>query len=217
MRTKIAALVLLLSCFFVTPAFAQFGVGWKISPTVTVIGSEGDVRQAMVEKAVAYWNRVFEEQGTSFRIGTVSKVSAPVPESELSALSNMVVGRSGSRVEVPNQLTAQKGEILVYLGETAFVSFVSPVSNNGKRVVGIRNVFSRPMNLPNVAINVITHELGHALGIGHNSDESTLMCGRPANCRPDAFNSLEEKLFPLSPSEISQIQTMYPKAWKAQE
>jgi hypothetical protein len=216
MKTKLAALTLF-SCLLVTPAFAQFGVGWRISPTVTVIGSEGDVRQAMVEKAVAFWNRTFEEQGTPFRIGAITKVNASIPESDLSALSNMVVGRSGSRVEVPAQLTAQRGEILVYLGETAFVSFISPVSGNGKRVVGIRNVFGRPMNLPNVAINVITHELGHALGIGHNGDESTLMCGRPANCRPDAFSSSEEKLFPLSTNEINQIQAMYPKAWKSQE
>jgi len=40
------------------------------------------------------------------------------------------------------------------------------------------------MNLPNVARNVIARELGHAIGLGHNSDPTMLMCGRPAPCRP---------------------------------
>lgn len=46
-----------------------------------------------------------------------------------------------------------------------------------------------PLTLANVARNVIAHELGHAIGLGHNNDAAKLMCGRPAPCRPDVFRS----------------------------
>jgi predicted Zn-dependent protease len=32
------------------------------------------------------------------------------------------------------------------------------------------------MSLPNVPRNVIAHELGHAIGLPHNSDPALLMC-----------------------------------------
>lgn len=216
MKISNALLVAVLCCFQAAPAFAQFGAAWKMSPSVTVIGSENDPRQIHIEKAVAFWNRTLEEQGTNFRIGRILKLQDSVPDTELAALSNAVVGRTGIKVVVPDALTTPNGDILIYLGGAAFVSFVSPFSDNGKRVVGIRNIYGPPMNMPNVALNVITHELGHALGIGHNTDETTLMCGRPASCRPDAFFSTQEKLFPLSALENTQIQTMYPATWKAQ-
>jgi hypothetical protein len=68
-----------LSCFLVAPAFAQFGVAWRVTPTVTVIGSEGDPRQVMVEKAVAFWNRTLQEQASGFRIGSIAKLKGEIP------------------------------------------------------------------------------------------------------------------------------------------
>jgi hypothetical protein len=67
-----------------------------------------------------------------------------------------------------------------------------------------------PLRLPNVARNVIAHELGHALGLGHNSDLAMLMCGRPASCRPDAFMSPDEHFFPLTAAERATLLALYP-------
>jgi hypothetical protein len=214
-RSKLL-LALVLNCAVAMPSYAQFGVAWRVSPSDTVIGAESDPRQVMVEKAVAFWNRTLQEQGTSFRIGSITKLKNAIPESELASLSNAVVGRSGGLVSVPGSLTSITGDVLVYLGDTVFVSFVSPFSADRKKVVGMRTMSGPPMSLPNVALNVVIHELGHAIGIGHNSDETTLMCGRPANCRPDAFFLNEEKIFPLSELELAQIRAMYPPSWKAQ-
>ncbi len=209
-------LALVLNCAVAMPSYAQFGVAWRVSPSVTVIGAESDPRQVMVEKAVAFWNRTLQEQGTSFRIGSITKLKDAIPEFELAGLSNAVVGRSGVKVSVPAALTNHTGDLLIYLGDTVFVSFVSPFSANQKKVVGLRTLSAPPMSLPNVALNVVIHELGHAIGIGHSSDETTLMCGRPANCRPDSFFLNEEKIFPLSELELTQIRAMYPSTWKAQ-
>ena len=70
------------------------------------------------------------------------------------------------------------------------------------------------MTLPNVARNVIAHELGHAIALGHNSDPAMLMCGRPAPCRPVAFASPNEHYFPLSPDQRALLLRLYPADWK---
>ena len=59
----------------------------------------------------------------------------------------------------------------------------------------------RSSTLPNVARNVVAHELGHAIGLAHNSDPTMLMCGRPAPCQPMEFQSATKHYFPLTGDE----------------
>jgi hypothetical protein len=65
-------------------------------------------------------------------------------------------------------------------------------------LIVLREAHDAPLSLPNVARNVVAHELGHVLGLSHNEDNSLLMCGRPASCRPGIFRSNDVRFFPLS-------------------
>jgi predicted Zn-dependent protease len=53
-----------------------------------------------------------------------------------------------------------------------------------------------PLTLPNVARNVIAHELGHAIGLSHNDDPNYLMCGRRRRAVRMLFVQAESATFP---------------------
>jgi hypothetical protein len=104
--------------------------------------------------------------------------------------------------------------LIIVFSSSDIISFSSLHPSEGKAVIVIRDYQIIPLTLPNVTRNLIAHELGHAIGLGHNSDPSKLMCGRPSPCRPDAWQSGEAKFFPLTDQEKLQILKMYPSDWK---
>jgi Dual-action HEIGH metallo-peptidase len=214
MMFTIPGLLLVVACLTATTAHAQFGVPWRHAPTLVAISSaEDDPRLSLVDEAVSFWNKTLEEIGSGFRLPPAERLVKPVPEDALQALSRSIVG--GSRpVDIPPALRNPLRDLTIMLGDSDFVSFAGPFDSTAKRVVGIRGLNLSPMNLPNVARNVIAHELGHAIGLGHNDDPTKLMCGRPSSCRPNLFRSDAPRLFPLTDDEKSRLLLMYPAEWK---
>jgi hypothetical protein len=142
----------------------------------------------------------------------VTQTTDTLPADYLTQLSAAVLKRE-PQPDVPERVRQMPGDIILALSDGDFISFAARLSSGARVVIGIRSDRLRPLNLPNVGRNVIAHELGHAIGLQHNDDPTTLMCGRPAPCRPVVFQSEVDRFFPLTEADKGLLLRLYPPTW----
>jgi matrixin len=95
----------------------------------------------------------------------------------------------------------------VFFSSQVIFSFAWPYEDPTRFFIGVQTDRSEPLTFPNVARNVVAHELGHTLGLAHNGNTPTLMCGP---CQHTVYRSDEPRFFPLTPQEREQLRMLYP-------
>ena len=180
---------------------------WKKIPSIVVMSSADDVRLPAAYEAVAFWNAVLANLGSSFRLGRVTHAAETIPHAEIQRLWAV---RSSAALDRVSDMT---GDIFVVLSDLAEASFTTTSPWVWKALVVIGSDLAYLAQQPNGLQNMIAHELGHAIGLGHSSEPATLMCGGTAPChskRTDGF-------LPLTRSDRLRILEMYPPDWREED
>jgi hypothetical protein len=178
---------------------------------VTILGDPDDPRIPAAREAVSHWNNEFRRLGRQFHLEAAAVRNDSVPDELLRAASGEAPRGGGSATDqLLAKLSGVPGGIVIALSHTDLISFSVPWRAASLGVVGVRRSDIPPLSMPNTVRNVVAHELGHVLGLSHNIDSKTLMCGRPAPCRPAAFASDSVRFFPLTARDEQQIRERWP-------
>jgi hypothetical protein len=167
---------------------------------ITVCGPASDPRRAAVADAVDFWNEQLTGVGAKLSLGPITACDRVIPDDLLTRISEGVLS-SGRAGRLPPEFDKISGDVIILLSNADLISVGMSPSGGRPGVVILRRPDVPPLSLPNVARNVVAHELGHVLGLPHTADPTLLMCGRPASCRPALFQSATRLFFPLTDQE----------------
>jgi len=181
-------------------------VVWEEIPTIIVVSAEDDFRVPAIREAVDFWNAELAQLGSPFRLGTMTHSLRSIAASDLLAL------KAGTLLHpVKNSMREANGGVIVVLSDgDGFNPFAFPWPALRKVLVGIPSL-RKLESWPGFASNVVAHELGHAIGLSHNDDATSLMCGGAARC--DLLP--KDGFAPLTSADKAKLLEMYPPTWES--
>jgi len=211
-RSLFRSVVPLLACaIFVLPAPSK-GQERTDRQVVLVTPDTGDGRFDATREAIAFWNQTLAELKLRARLLEVNVLVAPPISRALENYTRQVwllAGRPAPKDEgpqPPRALLELPGDIVVFLSNQQFFSFAWPFAGRTRYFIGIQTDRTEPMTYANVTRNVIAHEFGHALGLEHNGNTPTLMCGP---CEHLLYWSEQPLFFPLTARERGRLQRLH--------
>jgi hypothetical protein len=179
---------------------------------VFVIPDKGDARFDAAREAITFWNQTLAELKLRTRLLEASVLVAPPISRALENYTRQVwllAGRpvpKGDGPQPPRALVELPGDIVVFLSNQQFFSFAWPFAGKTRYFIGVQTDRTEPMTYANIPRNVIAHEFGHALGLEHNGNTPTLMCGP---CEHLLYWSEQPLFFPLTSRERGRLQKLH--------
>jgi hypothetical protein len=172
-----------------------------------------DGRLEAARLAVSFWNRTLGELGVPTRLREPEVVVASPVLRLLETYANRLsqVGWYSSPgaagLDPPAQLTALPGEVIVLLSTERILSFAWPIGG-GRYFLAIQTDRLNPLDDPAVARHVLAHEMGHTLGLLHNKNPDTLMCGTPC---PTVGRAAGRTYLPLTEDDRARLLELHPR------
>ena len=174
---------------------------------------ETDARLAHTREAITFWNRTFSELNLRPRLLEAAVIVGTPASRSLETYARQISQRAGrlspgrAEPDPPREVADLASDIVVLLSKQPIMSFAWPLPRSTRFFVAIQ---SEPNDSssgnPNVARNIIAHELGHTLGLTHNDNPATLMCGP---CRPEALPVDELMFLPLTTNDSERLIDLY--------
>ena len=172
---------------------------------VILVPTAEDDRLQPAHDAIAFWNETLAEIGVAPRLARPLVVfGTPRPVESYVRLVAQRAGRlpvpEDLEPDVPSELRDLDADIVLLLSSQDVMSYAwaLPHIEPDRHLVVIRKVRGLDRGDPMVSRHVVAHELGHTLGLRHNEDPHTLMCGP---CQPLIAESDAGGFLPLTDAE----------------